>query len=379
MRIGVDGRVLTRTRTGIGRYLVNVLASLQEIDRENDYIVYVHRPCDLPATRRSNWEYRVVARPFPLSIGLLWLNVTVPGLLARDKVDVFWGPEQVLPLFGTGRTKLVVTIHDLVSYVCPETQTLANRVIGRSFVKYSVRKADAIVADSESTARDLRRFLGVERTPVRTVYLGADVALGRPGPAADLPPPLTAGQYVLFVGTFEPRKNITALLRAYAALPEAIRRRYPLVLAGAKGWKAGRLLDEIAAHGFAGQCIVMTQVTDALLATLYAQAAVFVFPSWYEGFGLPVLEALAAGCTVIASNASSLPEVGGTLAYYVDPGRADELSACLADVLTGKRPRVDRDLARAWAGRFSWSASAGAMLDVFRSVVDRPRNGERPA
>lgn len=369
LRIGIDGRVLTRRRTGIGRYLISLVASLQGIDASNQYIVYVHKPIDNPFAVAPNWQFKVISQSFPFSVGFVWLNTIIPRHLREDAIDVFWGPEQLLPLAGVGQTKLVLTVHDLVSYVYPETQTVTSRIIGQTLVKHSIRKADKIIAVSASTKRDLERVLSVPERRITTIHEGVDATLMGLHDAAKLPTGLVAGKYVLFVGTFEPRKNLSRLVRAYKCLPSEVRNRYPLVLAGAKGWKSRRLPQLIRSLELGDQTMVMEQISDGLLSCLYANATVFVFPSLYEGFGLPVLEALATGCTVITSRASSLPEVGGSLAYYIDPENVEELTACLADVLAGRRPLVGRADAMNWAAQFSWVRAAAQTLDVLRAAA----------
>src|SRR5262245_5981355 len=309
MRIGVDVRSLRGSLTsGIPTYVRNMLAALAAGDHDNEYILYSNRDVrfDLPA----RWRKRTNG---VLPYGSLWVQAELPGWLARDRVDVYWGTEYPLPLAAPKRVKLVLTMYDLVHVFHPETMSALNLALTRLFLARSVARADAIVTISDSTRADLQRLMSPRTALIRTIPLGVNGAFAardRNGARTRVEQHYPGlGPYVLTVGTFEPRKNVGALVRAFQTLAPRI--PHTLAIAGGGGWKHAPLLEEIERTGLRDRVRRLGHVPEELLPDLYAGADAFVFPSLYEGFGLPPLEALASGVPVVCSNSSSLPEVVG--------------------------------------------------------------------
>ena len=241
-----------------------------------------------------------------------------------------------------------------------------------------VRDVAAIIVDSDFTRSEVLSTFGCDPQRVHTVHLGVARHF-RPHSLAETsvtlaPLGLRHGYYVLIVATIEPRKNIRHALEAHAALPSSLRARYPLVVAGAHGWHGGQLENELRARAAAAELRFLGHVADADLPALYSGSAVFIFPSLYEGFGLPPLEAMASGVAVLSSNRASLPEVVGDGAFLIDPERPDMTAAALASLLDDKDSRAElaaRGLRR--AAQFTWERSARHTLDVYRAALKMAR------
>jgi len=244
-------------------------------------------------------------------------------------------------------------------------------------LQWAADTADAIITVSAFVREEVIERLGVPPEKVTAIHNGVDAAF-QPKDASQTTGSLTQlglrhGGYVLAVGTLEPRKNLARLCRAYRALPDATRQAFPLVLAGMKGWGDADFARDLAALEKEGSLVTPGYLEAAALRDLYAGAAVFVYPSVYEGFGLPVAEAMASGTPVITSNVSSLPEVAGDAARLVDPLSVDDIASALSQLLAdeGMRQRLaEAGLARAKV--FTWDATARETLGVY----ERARRGE---
>jgi len=299
-----------------------------------------------------------------------WSQTYLPYWAARDRVDVFWGATHRLPRYLPASVARVVTIHDLVWKHAGETMRPLSRWVEKRLMPEAVRLADRIVGDSESTAKDLEGEYPEARGRVKVVYPGVPALPVAQGPEA-LVSMGVVRPYFLFVGTLEPRKNLCRLLMAYARVDDAIRRRYQMVIAGGKGWGGVDIRRIIRDAGLEDQVVVTGYVDDAELATLYANARFLAMPSLYEGFGLPILEAMSHGVPVLTSNRSSLPEVAGDAGVFVDPFDEMSVAAGLLSLLGNERYR-DKLAGRAAsnARRFSWQKAARDMWAVFEEAVE---------
>jgi glycosyltransferase involved in cell wall biosynthesis len=327
----------------------------------------VSQPNVATVTTRVSFENHLV--------GDLWLLGYLPLRLAALRADVYHGPAAFLPLFKLGY-RTVVTIHDLVSFLFPDTVPRKYSLYMRLMTRAAVRSADRVIAVSRATQIDLERVLRVP--PARTVVIHEAVA---PEFAVATPPAAVDAvvrryglrrPYCLFVGNLEPRKNLGRLVEAFGRV--RARGHHPgsppqLVLTGTRAWLYGGIFRRVEAQGLAGDVIFTDYVPAEDLPALYAGAACFVFPSLYEGFGLPVLEAMAAGAPVIASRAGAIPEVAGDAALLVDPVRVEEIAEAIEAVLADRALR-DRLVAagRARARTFSWETVARQTLAVYESV-----------
>jgi glycosyltransferase involved in cell wall biosynthesis len=290
--------------------------------------------------------------------------------------ELFHATDHLLPFLR--RTPTVFTVHDLAFLERPETHLPYNRLYLSLMMPRFVRAATAIIADSEATRRDVLRHYGVPSDKVRVVYLGVEQAF-RPVEPAEARAHVDAryglsGPYALFVGTLEPRKNVRGLLLAYRRLLQGWEEREgeapKLAIAGARGWWYQELFRLARGQGLDTAVRFLGRVADEDLPALYSAAAAFVYPSLYEGFGLPPLEALACGTPVVCSNRASLPEVVGDAALQVDTTRTEDIATALERALTDDELRATlraRGLAR--AGELTWERTGTETARVYRDVL----------
>jgi len=331
MRIGVDARPLRESTTsGISMYVRSLLMALAEIDKKNEYILYCHKPFTFPLPPK--WKIRSGAI---LPFGSLWVQLELSRWLKQDRIELFWGTEHMLPLIAPAKCKMLLTICDLVHVFYPETMSPLNRLINRFFLPRSAEKADAIVTISNRTKMDVQEQLKPKTSLIQTVQLGvAPRFLKRNGSNNGVDSLLKLGvkkPYILSVGTYEPRKNLINAIRAFHLMADKF--PHQLVLAGSKGWKNHPLEKELNNSPFRNRISQLGYVSDETLPDLYRNADLFVYPSWYEGFGLPPLEAMAAGVPVVCSNTSSLPEVVADAGLLADPGRPEEMAEKMTSLL----------------------------------------------
>jgi glycosyltransferase involved in cell wall biosynthesis len=374
MNVLLDISAALAQTAGIGRYARELTRALLALPGGPALSLYHNRqPLDrLPEEWRG-----LPRRQVPLSDRawrlFLLSGARLPrGWLEAGACDVIHGTDVIVP--PAGRPS-IITIHDLSTLLFPQHHTRLHRWFDRLSLPVMVRRASAIIADSASTARDVIGRLGAPAAQVHVVRLGVDHARFRPRDAGEARARVQAAlgiqpPYVLSVGTLEPRKNLATLLQAYRLLPDDAPR---LVLAGGRGWGNQRLSEEIERLGLRARVTVAGFVGDALLPDLYAAADAFAYPSLYEGFGLPPLEAMACGAPVVASRASSLPEVVGEAGLLVDPRDPRELAGALRR-LAGD-PALRQTMSQAGLRRaagFSWERAARETLAVYATITARP-------
>jgi glycosyltransferase involved in cell wall biosynthesis len=375
VRIAIDYTAAVNQRAGIGRLVRNLVASLVALDTEDQFIL-MHSSPNPGAEVRVPAAANVVISEFRFPerwMTILWhrLRVPLPVEWATGPVDIFHAPDFVLP--PVRRAQRVLTVHDLAFLLYPECADARLREYLMGVVPRSVRAADFVVADSANTQNDVICLLGAD--PARTAVVPGGVE-PRFHPAsaeavADLRARLGLPEpFILSIGMIEPRKNWQGLIRAYSMLRARQSLPHRLVLAGPRGWLSDVVFEERDRSPFRNDVIFPGFVADDDLPALYTAADVFAFPSFYEGFGLPPLEAMACGTPVVVSDAASLPEVVGEAGLTVPAADtaalADALERALLDDDLRARLRAD-GLAR--AATFTWSAAAEALLAVYRQVI----------
>jgi glycosyltransferase involved in cell wall biosynthesis len=384
MHVVLDARYVSQTQSGVGHYTQRLVSGLAAIDRVNRYTcVILQGGPGLPVVQENVawWPTRISFEDH--FRGDLWLLAYLPARLHRLRADVFHGPAVFLPLVKWGY-RTVVTIHDLVSFLFPTTVPRKYSLYMRLMTRLAARSADRIIAVSGATRDDLCRVLGVPEERVVVIHEAVDPAFAAATDddraAAVLRRYGIRPPYCLFVGNLEPRKNLARLIDAFARVRSGGGARPQLVVAGTRGWLYGGIFRAVETHGVARDIVFTGYVPPADLPALYAGATCFVFPSLYEGFGLPVLEAMAAGAPVVASRAGAIPEVAGDAALLVDAERPDQIAEAIESVLGDAALRAGMTArGRARAREFTWEAVARQTLAVYETVHRRLPDSGRGA
>ena len=377
LRIAIDYTSAVNQNAGVGRFVRSLVGALLELDSANDYLLLHAAP---NASARAQFPRGRNVSPLPLRLSERWLNILWHRLQAplpidwlTGPVDIFHSPDFVLPPVRKARS--ILTVHDLAFLLYPQCADEHLRTYLERTVPRSVARADFVVADSENTRNDVVCLLGADPERVAVVPGGVDASF-RPVPAAEH---LALRQrlgldadtpFILFVGVIEPRKNLVRLMDAFAILKSRQNLPHKLVVVGRKGWLWEGIMEHAERFPARGDTIFTGFVPEEELATLYSAAQMFAFPSHYEGFGLPVLEAMACGTPVVASRASSLPEVVGDAGLQVDPDDSEQLAAALE--LLALNPNVREDMRRRGLERarcFTWHAAASGLLEIYRRVA----------
>ncbi len=365
MLIGIDAsRAAYSQRTGTENYSLFLIRHMLQLDKANQYRLYFSQaPAADLFSPAPNVQIRHI--PFPR----LWTHLRLSFEMLAVAPDVLFVPAHVLPILHPLRS--VVTVHDLGYLHFPEAHTAWDRWYLQWSTEHNARSAAHIIADSEATKRDLVQHCHVPESKISVVYPGYDPSIA---PVSDLAVldavrkryGLPSG-YLIYVGTLQPRKNLIRLLDAMAIL--ARDHDAHLAIAGKKGWLYEGLFAHVRKLGLENRITFTGYVPQGDLPALISGANAFVLPSLYEGFGLPVLEAMACGTPVICSNTSSLPEVVGDAAVLIDPSDISQLAQAIASVLESPHLRQElrgRGLER--VKRFSWADSAAAILRVLDSA-----------
>jgi glycosyltransferase involved in cell wall biosynthesis len=356
VRIGIDGSLLYGNYSGVEYAIWNLLQSLAKMDGDDEFVVYVPHDFRSDVEFPSNWRFaRTRFDGEQKLLRVLWQQLALPRLMQKDKLDVFHAPAYVMPLRSPVPTAL--TVYDAIAFTHPQFCALANRLHYRRILPPSLQKARRVIVPSQAIRSDLVNVLHVPAEKIQVIPLGVeDIFFAQPSRERQravkeeyqLP-----DRFFLFVGNIEAKKNLGVLVRTYCSLP--------LVVAG-NPFRASDL----------GRRLPLSQMLGYVprkdLPALYSLATAFVFPSHYEGFGLPPLEAMACGTPVIASTAGALPEVVGKAAMLANPDEPSEWAVAMELIVkdAGLRERLVR-LGRERARQFQWERTARATLEVYRS------------
>jgi len=375
MKIGFCTPSILFPEGGVGNYIRNLSEAIAEIDTRNDYLVF--------GNPQSFQEYGLDSRRFDLidrgvltryrGLRLGWEHVLFPLECSLRSVNLIHAMMFVIPFVDIN--KAVVTIYDMGFHLYPQYHQASKVAYFTRMIERSARRADLILTISQHTKDEICEVLGVPEQKVRVTHLAHQCTFQRLGDSnkiADVKKRLKITKpYVLFVGTIEPRKNVARLLEAFARVKNDRKKAYELVIAGRRGW--GCDVDAwIAELGLQGEVILTDVVLQDDLITLYNGCEVFVYPSLYEGFGIPILEAMSCGAPVITSNRSSMAEVAGQAALLIDPHSAIELAAALEYLLSDEKTREDyRRQGLARAGQFSWHNTARQTVAAYDEVFQQ--------
>ncbi len=368
-RIGIDARLTYYRQGGISQYTYGLLRHLSDLDRERQYVVIHSRKDKRDLATAPNQQRMTSWTPCHHPLERLAFGVeTLPM-----RLDLLHSPDFIPPF--NRALKSIITIHDLTFLHYPDYLTENSKRYYIDQIDAAADRADHILTDSESSRDDILNMLDVPTEKVTTTLLGIDSAHFKPASVEEIDRVRAAymlpADYLLFVGTIEPRKNINGLVAAYRALLADLPDLPPLVLAGHRGWLADDILTGITDPGVKDRVLWLENVPYNDLPALYSAASVLCLPSFYEGFGFPPLEAMACGTPAVVSNRSSLVEIAGDVALQVNPDSMEAIAEGLRRVLT------DSGLAGAmsqrgipWAQSFTWARTAHETLAVYNRVLE---------
>ena len=388
MKVVVEATPVLPRPSGVGLYVINLLAALAALqDTEGFQLGLAYQPS------LKNWLRGNLALPevlgrypnpvvLPLPVRLLNLLAQLPGqgpILASledrfGRPDLYHGTNYTV--FPCRYSQRLITIYDLCFLRYPQYVTAVSRGYHQQ-VQGCLAWSDLVLTISESSKRDIVEYLGVDPDRIWVTPLASRYARDALGPGIVPPEPVYLGQeplgerpYILFVSTLEPRKNLLTLIQAFNQLKSQHRIDHQLVLVGQRGWQVDPIFAAIAASPWHGHIHHLDYLSDAQVAYAYAHADLLAYPSWYEGFGLPVLESMTLGCPVVTAASSSLPEVAGEAALLVDPANSEELAAACWRVISDpilRQSLIARGYAQ--ADQFSWRRTAQATLAAYRSLL----------
>ncbi len=367
MRIGVDARSLSEPITGIGRYTLNLLQEMVAND-SHEWVLYSHRPLQHGDWSKKNvtvhtWNLPKWAR----ILRMLWAQSVLPFMAKKDEVDLFWSPAHRLPKYLSRSIVSVVTIHDLVWKHAPETMRPFSQKLDAKLMPEAIEMADWVIAVSKWTAKDLIAEVPKAKQKTSVIYEAGSLTFSHSRSDYNL-----GEKYLLFVGTLEPRKNLPRLLKAYSLLSCSIKDEYPLIIVGGKGWGEDDIDDIVKQLDIEKYVQILGYLSDKELATVYQEASLLVMPSLYEGFGLPLLEAMSVGVPVVTSNISSMPEIVGDAAVLADPYSVDSIKEGIEKVLTDSELKSELSNAGYDQSKlFSWARATKETLLVFEGALSK--------
>lgn len=370
MRIAIDASTIS-TQGGPRTYVLGLIDALLRIDPDNEYIVFYNDPVHIgrfPAAKEL-----VLSGKNPLA--RLWReHVLLPRACMRERVDLLHCPKSAIPYFSP--CPVVVTLHDLIPLKHPETEKFAAQLYWRLQIPIAARRSSFIITDSEHARQEILEDFGSLPEKVKAIMLGFDPRMTKPRDVADgdvvcrkygLP-----SEYLLYVGTIQPRKNLDTLIQAFYRLKCGGQFDHKLVIVGRKGWLYEQLFNSIMELGLESDIIFTGFVPDEELPFIYDRAKVFLYLSLFEGFGLPPLEAMACGVPVITSNTTSLPEVVSNAGITVSPTDVDAVALAIRRVLADPQLAEEmREAGRNRAEHFSWETAACETLAVYNHVRGR--------
>jgi glycosyltransferase involved in cell wall biosynthesis len=374
MRIGFDAKRFFNNYTGLGNYSRNILKNLSSTFPENEYFLYSPKIRNNPETNEyiNSGKYHLVESDSAFKS--LWRSYGIKNNMIKDKIHVYHGLSNEIP-FGIKKTKIksLVTIHDLIFLKYPELYPLVDRSIYDIKYRYACKNADVVIAISKATKNDIVKYYNIDPHKIKVVYQPCAENFIIPKSYEDLASLVLKHKlpqnYILYVGSVIRRKNLMNIVKAYKILPADL--RLPLVIVGkADNVYKQNIIEYIRQNQLDKYVIWLENVTNNDLPAIYQKSSLFIYPSRYEGFGIPILEALFSKVPVITSKVSSLPEAGGHYSYYIDPEKPEEIASAIYKILTDhKMSKVMVDKGYEYAMQFTGEAVAQRLMEVYRSLI----------
>lgn len=362
MKIGIDVRETANEKTGKGYYAFHLVKALLSLDNKNEYILYSNQEIYF-----DNATIRIINKK-----GLFWHKKVLSDIY-KSGIEIFIAPTSyIIPaLHNPEKVKILMTVHDLIAFLYPKNHNKKAVLTEKLTLARALKKVKKVLSVSENTKKDLIKLFHIKENKIEIIHNAASDSFGiveddlceEMRKEKGLPK-----EFIFSVGTLEPRKNYGTLIEAYAKI-KAHHQDTKLLIAGKKGWKSESIFEKVEKLGLKNDVIFIGYVTEDELAKLYNLATVFAYPSLYEGFGIPPLEAMKCGCPVVTSNISSLPEVVGDAALLINPNSAEDLANALHKLLSD--PSLQEDLKAKGLDqhkKFSWETSARKLLAIINQV-----------
>ena len=368
MLIAIDGvGANDPERVGVSVYTYELLKYFHRHSSEEvRFVIYLKdNPRDDMPPQTAYFRYRVVPGPF------LWSRVFFPlALMIDKKPDVFFAPAHYLPPYVP--CKSIVTIHDVAYEYYPNEFLKADLYKLKNWTRSAVDKTSKVIAVSEHTKKDILKFYSVSEDKVMVIYNGFShkFQVTNSKKQTNSKFQILNSKFILYVGTLQPRKNITTLIESFSQLINETNGDLKLVIVGKKGWLYDKIFQKVRTLKLEDRVILAGYIADSELSILYQNASVFVLPSLYEGFGIPILEAMNYGCPVIAANTSSLPEIGGDACFYFDPSDTIDLKNKIVKILEDKKFRDELiKKGKERIKEFSWEKCAEETFSLLKLVA----------
>jgi glycosyltransferase involved in cell wall biosynthesis len=368
MKIAIDIRDAASEKTGKGWYVYNIVKEVLKLDKKNNYLLYGNQKKN-PLKDYGNGEYKFIdAKPSR------WHFLVLKDI-QKEKVDVFFAPSSfIIPALAPKTIKTVITVHDLVSYLFPANHNAKAVIIERLTLKRALKRANSVFVVSENTKKDLLKKFKYPENRIFITHCAASDFFKTQIEQKEIEKFRAKMKYpekfILAVGTLEPRKNFSTLIRSFST----IKKWYPdykLIIVGKKGWKFRQIEETLKKYKLENDVLFPGYLKDSELKNTYKLATVFVFPSLYEGFGIPPLEAMASGCPVVCSNVASMPEVVGEAGFLVDPNNPYQFADAVSSLIENEQVRssmIERGYRQ--TEKFNWKVSAEKVLEVFNNIAD---------
>ena len=369
MKIAILADPLDNQNAGVHIFTKSLIEELIARDDGHTYVL-VRQKFDPSLSKRVK-QIIIPVKPIP-GFASLRLFAKVPIAMRREKVDVVIEPAHFGPFNLPTSIKRVTVIHDLTPIIFPEHHTWHGQILQRIFLSRILSKTDLVITNSQNTSKDLEHYYPVTIGKNTSILLGKDRFYK---PTIDQQVLIDNGihtRYFLTVGTIEPRKNLELLLKAFEQVVDHTTENVSLVIAGGMGWKTESFERALAKHPYRDKIIMLGYVDKKLLPALYSQAIALIYPSIYEGFGFPVLEGMSCGAPVICANVSSLPEVGGEIALYIDPTSEMDLIRHMHTTLkyTSEERKIIKEKSIAHSDHYSWKTHAVTFLSEIDKLVN---------
>lgn len=364
MKIGIDARELKKNRVGIGTYIYQIIKVLNKEDTDNEYFLYSNNEIFIDFELNSRWHIRKCNS----RVGTYFVYSKLPKILRQDNIDVFWGTEHCLPKRNkdTQKIKFILTIHDLAIRKFKKIGSFYNEIVQKVMLEKSCRNADKIIAISESTKKDLIEILNINESKIKVIYEGTNNNKKyelKENEEKEMIKKynLSNSKFIFFLSTIEPRKNLSTAIKAFEKYKDENNDDLKFIISGGIGWRCKDVLELIKNSKHKEDIVQTGYITSKEKDYFFKYCEAFLYPSLYEGFGIPVLEAMQRGVIVITTNVSSLPEVGGDAVIYLQsPKDSDGLAKIIKRVvemdISEKQEYIEKGYKQ--IGKFSWEECA---------------------